>query len=72
MIVEPIDLKRIKPHDNTSTLESMDVGDSIFCDDAKKAQSLRVLSYYLVKSRNLSWKFVFRKMDSGWRVIRVQ
>ena len=72
MIVEPIDLNRVKPQDNVSTLLSMEVGDSIFSDDAKKAESLRVLSYYLRKSRQLDWKFVFRKMDRGWRIIRTQ
>jgi hypothetical protein len=30
-----------------------------------------VLSYYLVKTRKLARKFVFRKMDRGWRIIRV-
>ena len=70
MIVEPIDLNRVKPQDNVSTLLSMEVGDSIFSDDAKKAESLRVLSYYLRTSRQLDWKFVFRKMDRGWRIIR--
>jgi hypothetical protein len=72
MIVEPVDLKRNKPSDNVSALMSMEIGDSIFSEDAKKAESLRVLSYYLRKSRNLDWKFVFRKMDRGWRIIRVQ
>ena len=51
---------------------SMEIGDSIFSEDAKKAESLRVLSYYLRKSRNLDWKFVFRKMDRGWRIIRTE
>lgn len=72
MIVEPIDLTRIKPHDNVTTLLYMEIGDSIFSEDAKKAESLRVLSYYLRKSRKLDWKFVFRKMDRGWRIIRTQ
>jgi hypothetical protein len=72
MIVESGDLKRNKPSDNVSALMSMEIGDSIFSEDAKKAESLRVLSYYLRKSRNLDWKFVFRKMDRGWRIIRVQ
>jgi len=72
MIVEPIDLKRVKPQDNVTTLMSMEIGDNIFSEDAKKAESLRVLSYYLRKSRNLDWKFVFRKMDRGWRIIRTQ
>jgi hypothetical protein len=38
----------------------------------KKAQSLRSLTYYLVRSRNLERKFVFRKMDRGWRIIRTK
>ena len=71
MLIERIDLSRIKPSGNVRVLESMDVGDSVFCDDARKAESLRVLSYYLVKTRSLDWKFVIRKMDNGWRVIRV-
>ncbi|NBX63122.1 MAG: hypothetical protein EBT67_12110 [Betaproteobacteria bacterium] len=41
-------------------------------DDLKKAHSLRALSYYLVRTRKLSRKFVFRKMDHGWRIIRIQ
>jgi hypothetical protein len=31
-----------------------------------------VTSYYLIKTRNLDWKFVSRKMDRGWRLIRVR
>lgn len=71
MLIERIDLARIKPSGNVSVLESMGVGDSVFCDDARKAESLRVLSYYLIRTRSLDWKFVIRKMDHGWRVIRV-
>ena len=71
MLIERIDLARIKPSGNVSVLESMDVGDSVFCDDVRKAESLRVLSYYLIRTRSLDWKFVIRKMDHGWRVIRV-
>jgi hypothetical protein len=72
MIVERIDLARIKPTGNINTLESMQVGDSVFLTDSRKAESLRVMSYYLIRTRNLSWKFVFRKMDQGWRVIRTE
>jgi hypothetical protein len=38
----------------------------------KKAHSLRALSYYFVRTRKLPRKFVFRKMDHGWRIIRVK
>jgi hypothetical protein len=71
MIVERIDLERLRSLDGINTLSSLEVGDSVFLSDFKKAQSMRALSYYLVKSRRLSWKFTFRKMDQGWRVIRV-
>lgn len=71
MIVERIDLDRLRSLDGINTLSSLEVGDSVFLSDFKKAQSMRALSYYLVKSRRLSWKFTFRKMDQGWRVIRV-
>jgi len=71
MIVERIELKRLRNLDGISTLNSLEVGDSVFLSDFKKAQSMRALSYYLVKSRKLPWKFTFRKMDQGWRVIRI-
>ena len=71
MIIERVNLKDIKQQDHVSLLQSLEVGESIYCDDARKAQSIRVLSYYLVRSRKLDRKFVFRKMDRGWRIIRV-
>ena len=71
MIIEPIELDRLRNLEGVSTLSTLEVGDSIFLSDYKRAQSLRVLSYYLVKSRKLPWKFTMRKMDQGWRIIRI-
>jgi len=71
MIVERIELERLRSLEGISTLNALEVGDSVFLSDFKKAQSMRALSYYLVKSRKLPWKFTFRKMDQGWRVIRM-
>ena len=71
MIIERVNLQHIKQQDHVSTLQALEVGESIYCDDARKAQSIRVLSYYLVRSRKLDWKFVFRQMDRGWRISRV-
>jgi len=71
MIFEKIDLSQIDKRDGVSSLLSMQVGDSVFCEDLRRAQSLRSLSYYLRRSRNLDWRFTFRKMDRGWRLIRV-
>ena len=70
MIIERIDLTRLRSLECITTLGSLEVGDSIYLSDFKKAQSMRSLSYYLVKSRGLSWRFTFRKMDQGWRIIR--
>jgi hypothetical protein len=72
MIIERINLDRLREMDGISTLSALTVGDSVYLSDFKKAQSMRALSYYLVKTRKLPWKFTFRKMDHGWRVIRVQ
>jgi hypothetical protein len=72
MIVERIELDSLKQHTNLSTLSGLEVGESIFCTEFGKAQSLRVLSYYLIRSRKLDWKFTFRKMDRGWRLIRIK
>jgi hypothetical protein len=71
MIIERLELNQLTLTSNVATLSQLDVGDSIFCEDMKKANSLRALSYYFVKTRNLPRKYVFRKMDHGWRVIRV-
>jgi hypothetical protein len=72
MLVERIDLEKIKLDRNIETLESLQVGESVFCEDVRKAHSLRSLSYYLIRSRNLEWKFTFRKIDYGWRIIRIK
>ena len=71
MLIERIELERIKLRPEIHTLQAMQVGDSIFCSEEKKAQSLRSLSYYFIRSRRLPWKFAFRKMDRGWRIIRI-
>ena len=72
MIIERLELNRLALTSNVLTLEKLDIGESIFCEDMKKAHSLRALSYYFVKSRNLPRKYVFRKMDHGWRIIRIK
>ena len=72
MIIERLELNSLALTSNIVTIEQMDIGDSIFCEDMKKANSLRALSYYFVKTRNLPRKYVFRKMDHGWRIIRIK
>lgn len=71
MQLERIKLENIKQQDHLVVLEGMEVGESLFFEDERKAQSIRVLSYYLIKTRKLERKYVFRKMDRGWRIIRV-
>ena len=72
MIIERLELNQLVLTSNILTIENLDVGDSIFCEDMKKAHSLRALSYYFLRTRKLPRKFVFRKMDHGWRIIRVK
>ena len=72
MIIERLELNSLALTSNIVTIEQMDIGDSIFCEDMKKAHSLRALSYYFIRTRNSPRKFVFRKMDHGWRIIRIK
>ena len=72
MIIKRLELNQLALTSNILTIEKLDVGDSIFCEDMRKAHSLRALSYYLLRTRKLPRKCVFRKMDHGWRIIRVK
>jgi len=49
----------------------MGVGDSIFIDDFRIAQSARVSAINYTKRHDLAWKFSIRKMENGWRIFRV-
>ncbi len=72
MTIKRLELNQLTLTSNILTIEKLDVGDSIFCEDMRKAHSLRALSYYFLRTRKLPRKFVFRKMDHGWRIIRVK
>jgi len=72
MIFERIEIEQLAKRDYVTSLLTMEVGDSVFCEELKQAQSLRALSYYVRRSRKLDWQFSFRKMDRGWRLIRVR
>ena len=49
----------------------MGVGDSIWIDDFRVAQSARVSAINFTKRYDLGWKFGIRKMDNGWRIFRI-
>ena len=72
MLIERVNLENIRKQAHITTLSALEVGESVYCTELKQAQSLRALSYYMVRSRNLQRKFTFRKMDRGWRLIRIQ
>lgn len=72
MFIEKIDLEQIREKNWIDVLSGLQIGDSVYCADHREAESVRVTSYYLIKTRNLSWKFVSRKMDRGWRLIRIR
>ena len=72
MLIERINLENIRQQAHITTLSALEVGESVYCTELRQAQSLRALSYYMVRSRNLQRKFTFRKMDRGWRLIRIQ
>ena len=72
MFIERIELERIRERNWLDTLSRLEVGESVYCSDHKEAESVRVTSYYLLRTRTPPWKFVSRKMDQGWRLIRVK
>ena len=72
MLVERFDLARLQPDSRVAVLNTLQIGDSLFFAEHKEAQSMRVLSYYFLKTRNLGWRFTFRKIDNGWRLIRIK
>ena len=72
MVVQRVNLQTINQAPHITTLSGLEVGESVYCTDLKQAQSLRALSYYMVRSRQLARKFTFRKMDRGWRIIRTE
>ena len=49
----------------------MEVGDSFLLTEYKKAESARVAALLFAKRKSLEWKFSLRKVNEGWRVIRV-
>jgi hypothetical protein len=72
MLVERFDLARLQPDSRVAVLNTLQIGDSLFFAEHKEAHSMRALSYYFLRTRNLRWRFTFRKIDKGWRLIRVQ
>ena len=71
MIVERFDLSRLNLNTRIQALSTLEPGDSIFFNQLNEAQSMRVLSYYFLRTRNLGWRFTFKKIDNGWRLIRI-
>lgn len=71
MLVDRHPIASFRSQNHLTTLCTLEVGQSIFCEEWRQAASLRSLSYYLIKTRRPEWKFTFRKMDRGWRLIRV-
>jgi hypothetical protein len=48
------------------------IGDGLFIDDYKRAESARVAGIQFVRRHQLSWKIGIRKVSGGWRVMRTR
>lgn len=46
------------------------VGDSLFIDDYKRAESARVAGIQFVRRHQLAWKIGIRKVNGGWQILR--
>jgi len=71
MIVERFNLSRLNLNTRIQALSTLEPGDSLFFNQLNEAQSMRALSYYFLRTRNLGWRFTFKKIDKGWRLIRI-
>ena len=49
----------------------MEVGDSFLLTEYKTAESARVAALLFARRKSLEWKFSMRKVNDGWRVIRI-
>jgi len=47
-----------------------EVGDSLFIDDYKRAESARVAGIQFVRRHHLAWKIGIRKVNGGWQILR--
>ena len=65
MIIERLELNQLALTSNILTIENLDVGDSIFCEDMKKAHSLRALSYYFCAPANCLANLFFAKWTTA-------
>ena len=63
MLVDRQPIAHIRSEDYLSILCTLEVGQSVFCEEWRRAASLRSLSYYLIKTRKPDWKFTFRKLS---------
>ncbi len=52
--------------------QSMNIGDSLFLSEFRKAESARVSAIQFVKRRQLDWKFSIQKSREGWRIYRIR
>jgi hypothetical protein len=46
------------------------VGDGLFIDDYKRAESARVAGIQFVRRHQLPWRIGIRKVNGGWQIIR--
>jgi len=47
-----------------------EVGNSLFIDDYKRAESARVAGIQFVRRHHLAWKIGIRKVKGGWQILR--
>jgi hypothetical protein len=70
MLVARFDLAM--PDSRVAVLNTSQIGDSLFFAKHKEADSMRALSYYFLRTRNLGWRFTFMKINKGWSPIRIR
>jgi len=59
------------PERSRYSFDNMGVGDCMFFEEFKRAESARIAAIQFSKRNRPEWKFSIRKMSDGWRVFRI-
>jgi hypothetical protein len=71
MLITKTTANAIYPERSRYLFDEMAIGDCMFFDDFKHAESARVAARQFSKRKRPDWRFSIRKMTDGWRVFRI-
>lgn len=71
MLITKAAANAIYPERSRYLFDEMGIGDCMFFDDFRHAESGRVAARQFSRRKRPDWRFSLRKMTDGWRVFRI-